>query len=35
VLMVSADVLVLGLLRRGRGLVSRRGPSRAPEEAEA
>jgi general nucleoside transport system permease protein len=36
VLMVSADVLVLGLLRRGRGLVSRRGrPARAAEEAEA
>jgi general nucleoside transport system permease protein len=36
VLMVSADVLVLGLLRRGRGLVSRRGrPSRAAEEVEA
>jgi ABC-type uncharacterized transport system permease subunit len=35
VLMVSADVLVLGLLRRGRGLVSRRGrPSRPAREAE-
>jgi ABC-type uncharacterized transport system permease subunit len=36
VLMVSAEVLVLGLLRRGRGLVTRRGRrSRAAEEAEA
>jgi simple sugar transport system permease protein len=36
VLMVSADVLVLGLLRRGRGLMTRRGRrSRAAEEAEA
>jgi ABC-type uncharacterized transport system permease subunit len=36
VLLVSADVLVLGLLRRGRGLVTRGGrPRRATEEAEA
>jgi ABC-type uncharacterized transport system permease subunit len=36
VLMVSADVLVLGLLRRGRGLVTRRGrPRPAAEESEA
>jgi simple sugar transport system permease protein len=36
VLMVSADVLVLGLLRRGRGLFTRRArPAPATEEAEA
>jgi general nucleoside transport system permease protein len=35
VLMVSADVLVLGLLRRGRGLFRRRGRPAAAEEAEA
>jgi hypothetical protein len=38
VLIVSADVIVLTMLRRGRGIFRRRGPTPAPsaaQEAEA